>query len=41
MKEKLGPIMFQFEYLNKTKMASLSMFLGRLTDFFSRVHFCS
>jgi len=30
MKEKLGPIMFQFEYLNKTKMPSLNAFLVRL-----------
>lgn len=37
MKEKLGPIMFQFEYLNKTKMPSLGIFLERLTDFFNRV----
>jgi uncharacterized protein YecE (DUF72 family) len=34
MKDKLGPIMFQFEYLNKTKMPCLSVFLERLGDFF-------
>jgi len=37
MKDKLGPIMFQFEYLNKTKMPSLTVFLERLADFFSQV----
>ena len=37
MKTKLGPIMFQFEYLNKTKMPSLGVFLERLGDFFRRV----
>ncbi|MGD1000364.1 MAG: DUF72 domain-containing protein [Candidatus Brocadiia bacterium] len=31
---KLGPIMFQFEYLNKTKMPSLQAFLDRLHEFF-------
>jgi uncharacterized protein YecE (DUF72 family) len=30
---KLGPIMFQFEYLNKTKMPSLAAFLERLDRF--------
>jgi uncharacterized protein YecE (DUF72 family) len=34
MGEKLGPIMFQFEYLNKTKMPSLKAFLDRLHEFF-------
>jgi len=37
MKDKLGPIMFQFEYLNKTKMPSLSAFLERLADFFAQI----
>jgi uncharacterized protein YecE (DUF72 family) len=37
MKEKLGPIMFQFEYLNKTKMPSLSIFLARLADFLGQL----
>jgi uncharacterized protein YecE (DUF72 family) len=36
MKNKLGPIMFQFEYLNKTKMPSLNIFLERLGDFFGQ-----
>jgi uncharacterized protein YecE (DUF72 family) len=30
MHQKLGPVMFQFEYLNKQKMPSLSAFLDRL-----------
>jgi len=34
MQDKLGPIMFQFEYLNKKKMPSLSVFLERLAEFF-------
>jgi uncharacterized protein YecE (DUF72 family) len=33
MGRKLGPIMFQFEYLNKKKMPSLSAFLDRLHAF--------
>ncbi len=37
MKDKLGPIMFQFEYLNKTKMPCLNAFLERLADFFAQV----
>jgi len=36
MKNKLGPIMLQFEYLNKTKMPCLSVFLERLGDFFGQ-----
>ena len=32
---RLGPIMFQFEYLNKKKMPSLAEFLDRLDEFFS------
>lgn len=35
MKKKLGPIMFQFEYLNKQKMPSLKAFLDKLSEFFS------
>ena len=33
---KLGPILFQFEYLNRTKMPSLRAFLDKLHEFFSR-----
>jgi uncharacterized protein YecE (DUF72 family) len=33
---KLGPIMFQFEYLNRAKMSSLDAFLERFADFVSR-----
>jgi len=36
MKAKLGPIMFQFEYLNKQKMPGLPAFLERLGAFFAR-----
>jgi uncharacterized protein YecE (DUF72 family) len=36
MRERLGPILFQFEYLNKMKMPSLRAFLDRLTGFFDR-----
>ncbi len=34
MHSKLGPIMFQFEYLNKQKMPSMAAFLERLHAFF-------
>lgn len=34
MEEKLGPIMFEFEYLNKEKMESLETFLVALENFF-------
>jgi len=34
MPDKLGPVMFQFEYLNKKKMPSLAAFLDRLDTFF-------
>jgi uncharacterized protein YecE (DUF72 family) len=34
MEEKLGPIMFEFEYLNKEKMESLDAFLVALENFF-------
>jgi uncharacterized protein YecE (DUF72 family) len=33
MESKLGPIMFQFEYLNKKKMASMEMFFDRFHEF--------
>lgn len=36
MRKKLGPIMFQFEYLNKQKMPSLNAFLDRLHEFFEQ-----
>ncbi len=35
MHGKLGPIMLQFEYLNRTKIPSLKAFLDRLHDFFA------
>ena len=34
MGNKLGPIMFQFEYLNRKKMPSLETFIDRLGEFF-------
>jgi uncharacterized protein YecE (DUF72 family) len=34
MEEKLGPIMFEFEYLNREKMESLDAFLVALENFF-------
>lgn len=36
MRAKLGPIMFQFEYLNRQKMAGLPAFLDRLGTFFAQ-----
>ncbi len=36
MRDKLGPIMFQFEYLNKKKMPSKKVFLERLDEFFEQ-----
>jgi uncharacterized protein YecE (DUF72 family) len=33
MKKKLGPLMFQFEYLNKEKMSGLSEFIDRFEAF--------
>jgi uncharacterized protein YecE (DUF72 family) len=36
MKDKLGPIMFQFEYLNKKKVPSISAFLERFGKFFDK-----
>jgi uncharacterized protein YecE (DUF72 family) len=35
MKDKLGPVMFQFEYLNKKKMPSKEAFIERLDEFFN------
>ncbi|MFC1850328.1 DUF72 domain-containing protein [candidate division CSSED10-310 bacterium] len=32
---KIGPLMFQFEYLNKSKMPSLKAFLDKLHEFFT------
>jgi len=34
VRKKLGPIMFQFEYLNKKKMPSVQAFLDGLSEFF-------
>ena len=36
MHNKLGPVMFQFEYLNKKKMPSLGAFIDRLGAFFQQ-----
>ncbi len=36
MKDKLGAIMFQFEYLNKQKMSSKKVFLELLDEFFEQ-----
>lgn len=36
MWSRLGPIMFQFEYLNKQKMPSLGVFLEALDSFFQQ-----
>lgn len=36
MGNKLGPVMFQFEYLNKSKMPSLAAFIDKLDEFFDR-----
>lgn len=36
MESKLGPIMFQFEYLNKKKMPSKEAFLDRFHEFIER-----
>lgn len=36
MQGKLGPIMLQFEYLNKQKMPSMAAFLERLRRFFEK-----
>lgn len=38
MREKLGPLMLQFEYLNKAKMSSLSEFIKNLEFFFKRAN---
>lgn len=37
MHDKLGPLMFQFEYLNKQKMPSLQAFIDKLDAFFEEV----
>ena len=37
MENKLGPIMFEFEYLNKEKMESLEVFLAALENFFKQI----
>ncbi|MHC4942865.1 MAG: DUF72 domain-containing protein [Planctomycetota bacterium] len=36
MGHKLGPIMFQFEYLNRKKMSDLNAFLDRFHDFIEK-----
>lgn len=36
MGKKLGPLMFQFEYLNKQKMPSLGAFTNKLQKFFDK-----
>jgi uncharacterized protein YecE (DUF72 family) len=36
MRSRLGPIMFQFEYLNRKKMPSKEAFLERLDEFFEQ-----
>jgi uncharacterized protein YecE (DUF72 family) len=35
MGKKLGPVMFQFEYLNRKKMTSLEAFVDQLAEFFA------
>ena len=37
IRSRLGPVMFQFEYLNSKKMASRDMFYDRLDGFLSRL----
>ncbi len=37
MEEKLGPVMFEFEYLNKEKMESLDFYLAALGNFFNEL----
>ncbi len=36
MGTRLGPVMFQFEYLNRKKMPSLEAFIKKLDEFFAR-----
>jgi uncharacterized protein YecE (DUF72 family) len=36
LKNKLGPVMFQFEYLNRQKMPSLTAFIEKLSEFFGQ-----
>ena len=33
MQDKLGPLIFQFEYLNKKKMSNQQLFMEKITDF--------
>ena len=35
MKSKIGPLIFQFEYLNKKKMPNLELFINELSEFFN------
>jgi uncharacterized protein YecE (DUF72 family) len=37
MRDRLGPLMFQFEYLNRKKMPSQKQFLDKLAAFFSGI----
>ena len=37
MKKKLGPLMFQFEYLNKQKMSGLPEFIDRFEAFLEQL----
>jgi len=37
MKKKLGPLMFQFEYLNKQKMSGLSEFVDHFEAFLEKI----
>jgi uncharacterized protein YecE (DUF72 family) len=37
MRSRLGPLIFQFEYLNRNKMPSLEAFLDKLDAFFDRM----
>lgn len=36
MGNKLGPVMFQFEYLNRQKMSSFKVFIDKLSEFFDQ-----
>ena len=38
MKKKLGPLMFQFEYLNKQKMSGLQEFIERFEAFLEQIN---
>ena len=37
LEDKLGPVMFEFEYLNRQKMESLDLFLASLEKFFQEL----